>query len=271
MAASPILIASDLNARSDRAVDRGLMLGRQLLRPVCLVHVRERELDDEELAETRRLVRDSLPDPDAPVEILVPEGPAPLEISHAADEWDAAVIVCAVARFNALRDYVTGTAVDRIISQGKRPVLVVKRRPHRDYRKLMAAVDFSGHSAHALVCAARLFPDAEIVLVHAYKAAFEGAQSGERLRGEMREMREASMRTFLERLELAGLKDRVKIEFVHGDIGQALLGAAKDIAPDLVVAGTHGAGGLRRAALGSIASQMLQWMPYDMLVVPPDD
>lgn len=271
MAERPILIASDLSPRNDRAVDRAIMLGRQLSRPVCLVHVRKEGADEDDRGEIERFIRAGLPDPDADIEILLPTGPVPQEIGMVADEWHAALIVCAVARFNDFHDYITGTAVDRIVTRGRRPVLVVKQRPHSDYRKLMVAVDFSNHSAHALACAARLFPEAEMVVVHAYKVAYEGLQKGAHLRDETREMHEASMKEFLARPELACLKGRVRTELAYGDIGQALLGAAKDLAPDLVVAGTHGAGGLRRAALGSIASQMLQWMPHDMLVVPPED
>lgn len=267
MPASPILVATDLKPRCDRAVDRALMLGRQLARPVCLVHVRERGADEEDSAEVERAARDSLPDPDAAVELLLPAGTAAPEICHAAHEWDAAVVVCAVARFSTFREYVTGTTVDRILAQGGRPVLVVKQRPRADYRKLMAAVDFSDYSAEALAIAARLFPDAEIVLVHAYHVAFE---TSAHLREEARAKFEEAMRAFLDRPELAGLRDRTSAEFVYGAIGPALLGAARDLAPDLVVAGTRG-GGLRRAALGSIATQMLRWMPQDMLVIPPED
>ena len=271
MTARPILVASDLDARNDRAVDRALMLGRRLGRPVALVHVLAKEPDDEGLAEARRQARDSLPDPAAEVEILLPVGPVPEEIGLVADEWHAAMIVCAVARFNALSDYVTGTAVDRIIAHGRRPVLVVKRRPRADYRRIMAAVDFSASSAHALASAAELFPEAEFVLVHAYRLAFEGARQDARLRDEARAAREATMAQFLARPELAGLEGRVRTELAYGAVGEALLDAASQFAPDLVVAGTQGTGPLRRATIGSIASHLLHRMPDDMLVVPPEE
>lgn len=269
MAERPILIATDLSGRNDRAVDRAIMLGKQIGQPVCLVHVRGKDAADEE-SEQRLAAkaRASLPDPAVAVDILLPVGSPPDELGRLASERDASMIVSAVARFNGLNDYFVGTAVDRIISRGKKPVLVVKQRPHGDYRKLLVAVDLSPFSAHALSVAAELFPDAEITLLHAYHVPYEGLQKGAHLKDEMRQMREKGLEDFFALPQLAGLKERVAVEFVYGDIGQAILQATRDLQPDLVVAGTHG-GAIRRATLGSVASSMLEWVAQDMLIVPP--
>lgn len=270
MPKEPILIASDLSARTDRAVERGMMLGKQLARPVALVHVRGKGRADEEgRKEAERFARASLPDPSADIELILPTGAVAEEIDKVGDERDAAMIVCGVARFNDFWDYITGTAVDSIISKTRRPVLVVKRKAREDYRKLLVAVDFSDHSAHALAVAAALFPAAEITLIHAYQVAYEGLQKGEHLPEEARRTRQASLDKFLQRPELDGLKSRVQTKLVYGDVGEALIEGAKEVEPDLVVAGTHGSGALRRATIGSIASEMLQWMPHDMMVIPP--
>lgn len=39
MTDKPIVVATDLQARSDRAIDRGLMLGSETGKPVVVVHV----------------------------------------------------------------------------------------------------------------------------------------------------------------------------------------------------------------------------------------
>ena len=270
MADGPILVASDLSSRADRPVDRAIRLGQQLGRPVCLVHVRDDEGEGGESEELERFVRRNLPDGSDDIEIYLPSGSVAEEIAHTADEVDAAAIVCGVARFNNFYDYIIGTAVDAIISRASHSVVVVKQRPQGEYRKLMVAIDFSDDSAHAAAAAVRLFPEAEITLVHAYKVAYEGLQQASHLRDETREEHEASLAEFLARPELAGLKGKAESKLVYGDVGGALLDASKELDPDLVVAGTHGAGAVRRATLGSTASQMLQWLPYDMMVVPPD-
>ncbi len=272
MVDSPILIASDLSARNDRAVDRAIMLGKQLALPVCLVHVRKPGTKDAGGADKlRQVALNSLPDPAAPVEIRMPIGSAPEEVARTAVDFDAAMIVCAVARFNGLNDYFIGTAVDYIIAKGKLPVLVVKQRPHADYRNLLVAVDFSSHSGHALKVAADLFPAAEITLMHAYHVAFEGFQKAPHLRDETLKLREKNLEEFFADPDLNVLRDRVRTEFVYGDVGAALLQAVDEHNPDLVVAGTHGAGVIRRAVIGSIASSMLAWVSQDMLVVPSKD
>lgn len=270
MAESPILIASDLSARNDRAVDRAIMLGSQLALPVHLVHVRKPgSKDDSETEKLRQVALGSLPDSAASIDIHLPIGSAPQEVAKTAADCNAALIVCAVARFNGLNDYFIGTAVDHILTEGKLPVLVVKQRPHADYRRLLVAVDFSPHSSHALRVAADMFPEAEITLMHAYHVAYEGFQKAPHLRDETLQLREKDMETFLADPSLVDLKSRVQPKFVYGDVGAALLQAVEELKPDLVVAGTHGAGKIRRAVLGSIASSMLAWIPQDMLVVPP--
>ncbi|HSG34965.1 MAG TPA: universal stress protein [Sphingomonadaceae bacterium] len=270
MAQRPILIASDLSPRNDRAVDRAIMLGRQLSLPVCLVHVRRPGSKDvDEIERLEQAARNSLPDPAATVEILLPSGSAPTEIGNVATERDAALIACAVARFNGLNDYFTGTAVDHIIIEGKRPVLVIKQRPHEDYRRLLVAVDFSTHSAHALRVAADMFPEAELTLLHAYHVAYEGFQKGKHLKGETLASREQAMEEFLANDELAGIKQRLRVHFSYGDIGSAIMNEIEALDPDLVVVGTHGSGGVKRMVLGSVASSLLEWVARDMLVVPP--
>ena len=272
MAKQPVFIASDLSARNDRAVDRAIMLGRQIGQDVGFVHVRKSGAKDaQDIEKLEELARNSFPDPAADIDIHLPSGSPPETVGKLAAESDASVIVCAVARFNGLNDYFTGTAVDQIIVKGKRPVLVVKQRPHEDYCRLLVPVDFSPHSGHALKVAAELFPEAEITLLHAYHVAYEGLQKDPHLREETKRLREEALEEFLADPELAALKGRLRIELVYGDIGSALLQSAEDLDPDLIVAGTHGSGGLRRLALGSIASSMLAWVSQDVLVVPPGD
>lgn len=270
MSERPIIVATDLSPRNDRAVDRALQLGAAMGRTVSLVHARLPAINDETAEQLVALGRAALPDPAADVEIRMPVGPAPEVIAKTADTLDAALIVCGVARFNGIGDYFSGTAVDHIITRGHRPVLVVKQRPHRGYAKILVTTDFSDFSAHALAVAAEMFPDAELHLVHAFHVPFEGFQKA----GHVKEQVEADvsdeMRRFLARPELAGLGERVQWRLCYGGVAKGIRTAMEQVQPDLLVAGTHGKGDWRRATLGSIASDLLEWVPIDMLVVPPE-
>ncbi|MFT3968684.1 MAG: universal stress protein [Sphingobium sp.] len=164
-----ILVATDLSARDDRAVDRALALGRSWDARVHVVHVTRPAFGT--VAEDVRAV---LPDPGADVEIVLPVGSAPETIVRTAAAIDAAIIVTGVARFNHVGDYFLGTAVDHVIRHAPAPVLIVRQRTHGPYRRILAATDLSAPSRAALLSAAALFPGVELHVVRAFRIPYRG-------------------------------------------------------------------------------------------------
>jgi nucleotide-binding universal stress UspA family protein len=270
MSDAPIVVATDLSARSDRAIDRALLIGREQSRPVIVVHVVEsKHPNAEELAQCEALVRSVLPEPETGAEIVLPCGPAPDAIAQTAQERRAALLVAGVARLNQLRDYITGTAVDRILRAATMPVLVVKTRPHRPYRRLLAATDFSEPSKEAILAAARLFPDARIEVLHAYHVPFEGWQNTDDVREEFRQTKQAELDRFLADPELAAIgQERLSGRICYGSLENAVSSAIAEMASDLLVLGTHGESGFRHATIGSNANTLLDRAPVDTLMVP---
>lgn len=268
-----ILAATDLSARSDRAIDRALMLGGDLGRKVAVVHVVEdaaRAGGDP--AALQGAVRLALPDPAADIAIIVESGPAPETIAAVARARDAAIIVTGVARFNGLGDYLLGTAVDRLIRHSRRPVLVAKQRPHAPYRRIVCAVDFSAHSGHALRMALRLFPHCRVRALHAYHVAFEGWQKDAYVREEAAATAQRDFDRFLEGLDLpAQDRERLETRVAYGDPAPALRAETEGGDTDLVVLGTHGMGGVRQATMGSTASSLMHGVTPDTLVIPPPE
>jgi nucleotide-binding universal stress UspA family protein len=266
----PVLVATDLSARSDRAVDRAVFLAEQWGVRLKVVHVFEAEpwseLDYTRIGEAA--VRAVLPDPTKDVDILLLDGSAPTAIVKAAKENECGLIVTGVARHNNLGDYITGTAVDHIVRHASQPVLIVKQRSREPYRSVVVATDFSDCSGEALVAAAGLFPDAMFHLVHAYHVPYAGWLDDEETREEFKQIAEKEMDVFLERCNLPeSVQERVRPEFVYGGPGTAVLRAVKQIAPDLVVLGTHGRGSLAHATIGSTASHLLRNLRVDTLMV----
>ena len=217
MMRSPILVATDLWARSDRAVDRAFVLGEQLGRMVCVVHASKRGSKAQLSAEVLEAkVREVLPDPQAETKIFLPLGSPLQAIVDTAEMCDAELVVTAVARFNSFGDYMVGTAVDQIIRDGHRPGLVVKQRPHQPYRKLLVTTDFSDTSRRGLLVAASLFPQAEIHVLMAYHVAYEGLQKDAHLRAEAHQRREKEMAAFLADPEVAeALGDVDELDLRH--------------------------------------------------------
>ncbi|MDG2527853.1 universal stress protein [Caulobacter endophyticus] len=256
-----ILVATDLAPRSDRAVDRALELGREWNADVHVVHAIDRD------APTTALdVRRALPDPGAKASVSLPYGPAPKAITDTAREMAADLLVTGVARYNHLGDYLLGTAVDHVVRNAPCPVLVVKQRPHGPYRRPLIASDFSRGAKAALLAAAALFPEAPLHLVHAYHVPFENRVKSEDIRDIARAEAQDKLNALLADLP-EEVRSRVKPHLAVGEPGGVLEQVAGKVWPDLVVIGARGISGLMQAALGSVASSLLERVHADTLVV----
>jgi len=265
----PVLVATDLSARSDRAVDRAIQLAGQWQVETCVVHA----LRPEERVEESQ-VRDTLPSHPANVRVLLPRGPAPDTIADVAQDLAPSLIVTGVARFNHVGDYFVGTAVDHIIRHASAPVLVVKQRERGAYKRMLVAVDLSADALHTLGIAAELFPDVPVEVVHAYHVPFRGWIDSDGMREELRREASARLRTFL--AEPALPRSLAKRTTSHLDLGapdEVLARSIEQFRPDLVVLGSRDRSGLAQATFGSNTSALLGWIPADTLVIKrmPED
>ncbi|WP_160735415.1 universal stress protein [Altericroceibacterium endophyticum] len=262
--AAAVLVASDLSARDDRAVDRAIALGDEWGQPVNVVHVRKPSAPISEAD-----VRQVLPVTDAEVNVLLPEGSVPETLIKTAREQDCGLIVTGVARFNQLGDYFLGTAVDDIIRHSFCPVLVVKKRPHHSYRDIVVATDFSAFSANALRTALAMFPEARIHLIHAFHLPFKAWLKDETHMAEAQHAADEKFTAFLDELGL-GAEDLERIirHNKPGSVEEVLIQFLAAQMPDLLVIGTHGASGFEELAIGTTTSAILGWAPVDTLVVP---
>lgn len=269
MPQGPIIAATDLSARSDRALDRAFELGRDLGRTVKVVHVVKSEGHAGVSHETlEHHVRETLPAEAQGAAVLLPQGSPPSTIAKTAEDEGAALIVAGVARFNQISDYFLGTAVDYLIRHAEVPVLVVKQRPRGLYRRILAPTDFSPASKAAILVAARLFPDAAIRVVHVFHVGFEGWGVADHVREETLARAEGGMAEFLAATEFAAVSPgRIQGALATGEPESAVGQAIEDWQADLVVLGTQGGGGLRQFTGGSRASSLLSWIRPDTLMV----
>ena len=264
-----ILLASDLTARCDRPTDRAFMLGEQLGASVLLLHVVDGDVADERMAERAHEALEAIVGHRMErVEVQVRCGEVHREIFRLAEERDPLVIVTGVARFNSVRDFILGTAVDHLVRHASRPVLVVKRRALRPYARLLVATDFSDCSRQALEAAASLFPDASLTVWHGYHAAYEAFLDPIESAREVRRQGEVDMAHFLETVSLPDdLRDRLEVVFDEGELLFRASETMRDGGYDLLVLGTHGRGGFAHATIGSRAAELLQCVNRDVLMV----
>ena len=261
-----VLLASDLSARSDRALDRAVMLGSELNASVTLLHVLDKAAAARDTHEVIEQIRADLPDSAAAVDIRVEPGSPPKTIAAAAEGAD--LIVTGVARHTSLGDITLGTAVDYIVRRATVPVLVVKKRPKARYERLVVATDFSDCSVDAITAAAALFPDAEIHLVHAYAIPYSGWLKSDEVEREIREEAEESMEKFLADPALPeAVRPRLHPHIGFGQIEVVVYRALREHDASLLVLGTHGHSGFVQATIGSNATTMLTGAPSDVLMV----
>jgi nucleotide-binding universal stress UspA family protein len=210
-------------------------------------------------------------------ETMVVPGDAFDGILRVAKSRSADLVVMGAHRRQMLRDIFVGTTIERVIRMGSFPVLMVNTEPDRTYGKVMAAIDLSESSAHAITTAKalELTGDAMLTLVHGFDAVAEGKLSfagvGEEeignyvADGQFRAGQEIV--AFLEANDLG--QDAWSLRVKKGLALDVISDAVQEVSPDLLVMGTHGRSGMLKFLLGSVAEDVLRSIEVDVLVVPP--
>ena len=280
-----IVAATDFSMRSQRAVRRAGRLAHQLAAELILVHVvdddqpqafiecERREADRflseqiESLAELRGLR----------CRAVVAAGDAFDGILKAAQDLSADLIVMGTHRKKLLRDIFVGTTIERVIRTGPFPVLMVNTSAEHSYEHVLAAIDMSEASAHAIKCVRDLglLGAAKVTLLHAFLPAGKGKlyianapldQVADYIASERRNVAD-ELSAFLaeHRLSCEGWSCRIE----EGEVVATIAQTVAETLPDLVVLGTHGRSGIVTMLLGSVAEKVLRSLEVDILAVPP--
>lgn len=276
-----ILMATDLSARSDRAMDRAVRIASDHGADLTIVHVIDDELPaslaDAQEKNARRAIQDHVDTLEADkrprISVEVVFGRAYVEILEMSEKAEAEMIVLGMHRKDALMDMFRGTTAERVVRASNVPVLLAKERASGPYDRVMVGVDFSVYSRRAVEFAVKLVSGGQLHLVHAYDVPFKAFLDGQDTRREIarqlatqfQEMVEKEMAAFLSTIE----KDAVKVERIlqQGVVHEVIRRQADKLKPDLLVVGTHGKTGVARAVLGSLAENLLRDPPCDVLAV----
>lgn len=163
-------------------------------------------------------------------------------------------------------------------SKSMKPLVAKKTSPQvgainpPQFQRILVAVDFSAESRWALACAAELAArfDASLMLVHVVEPHFGPPDADlSALTGPGQEVAEHAEA----KLELNALGEqmlgpcRVVETVVRSGLAFfEITEAAKALSADLIVVGTHGYTGLKRALLGSTAEKIVRHAPCPVLV-----
>lgn len=266
----PIVAATDFSARADRAVDRALMLGRELGRDVDLLHALEyapgQKVDKRAL--DKKMCEILPPGTGESIRFAYPEGSVPSAIARYAEDYDASLLVLGVARYNSIGDYFLGTAVDRIIRGTSKPVIVVKNRPHHPYSKIVVATDFSDASKKAIRWALETFPDAPIHVVHAFHVPFQAWNQAPYVAAEIEQEAKSRMADLVQELPDAATQ-RITTHVFQGNLTSVINSVTEEQGGDLVVVGSQGETGFRHATIGSQANAVLEHSIVDTALIGP--
>ena len=274
-AVGTILLATDLTPRCDHATERAVELARlwaadlhvlTVLSPTPLMYD-DGESEEALASRTRQMVRDRLGDCRAEVHVLI--GPANEAIVSLAMQVQADLIVTGPSGVEFLGQTLLGGTVKGLLRAARVPVLLVKRKVVRAYRRVVVATDLSDASRAPIEAATRLFGRrVSMSVFHAFGTPFrmfvdepDRYEAGVR-NGVTLEIRQALKAWSIPEAEtLPVIADR-------GDAATRLAELAEKHDIDLVVAGTHGRTGLMSVILGSVAKAIAETAGCDVLVVP---
>jgi universal stress protein E len=280
-----ILAATDFSTRSNRALRQAGLLAQSGGAQLHIVHVVDDDRPDAlvrvEKREAERLLGEQV---DSMPELLgtqarprVVAGDAFDGILRTAAEIRPDLIVMGSHRKQMLRDIFVGTTIERVIRQGSFPVLMVNFEAQRKYENVIAPVDLSDTSAHALRVARSLglVGDSGVTFLHAFAALAKGkmfvvgsdrdsidsyvASERERASGEVAE--------FLAANDLEGPRRPLRV--AEGRPMEVIFRAVSEMRPDLLIMGTRGRSGLLKALIGSVTEEALRSLNVDILAVPP--
>jgi nucleotide-binding universal stress UspA family protein len=286
-----LLLATDLSARCDRALERAISLTSHWQAQLTVLHVFEETPDPTLLRgqhsgpswrrppdaaaiakqRIRQGLRADLGDAVDNASVIVEEGEPAEVIETVAASEGAELIITGIARERPFAPHpvTVGKTVEQLLRRVATPVLIVHNRARAAYEHVLVATDFSEASARALQAALLFFPLQPLRLLHAFDppyaslvpdpASFDkGLNDG--LTNELENFLASSGVSAEDRRRLNPLVER-------GHPESLVRAYVSDRNADLVVLGTHGRGTMLEVLIGSTAKSILSALPCDALVV----
>jgi nucleotide-binding universal stress UspA family protein len=192
-----------------------------------------------------------------------------------AREVGAELIVVGASETGGALDRALGSTADRMVRNATWPVLVVRDTLSLPPSRVLLPVDLSALSADAFRCGLALVrelagttvPDLEalFVITDRHRPSLAAVAGEERVRGAAR----VALEAFVTRYQTAALGP-VRAKLAAGVPEPEIIQEAGAWGADLVVVGTHGAGGFEPFTIGSVAAGLARHAPCSVLVIPPE-
>jgi nucleotide-binding universal stress UspA family protein len=192
--------------------------------------------------------------------VLMVDGTTAAQIAATAGDEGADLLVVGAVGASGWRELVVGGVAHAVVQAAHCPVLVVPRRsPEADLRRLVLGVDGSAGAARAVALtselAARL--EAEVLVVHASDGSLADHEPDVIAAAAADAV--GHDRVVATRVRAAG----------EGGVADALRTEAESFGAGLLVVGRRGRSPLQRLLLGGVSERLLHTTPCPLLVVPP--
>jgi universal stress protein E len=278
-----LLCATDLLPKSEAALDRAGMLAEQLQASLSLLHVVSPTTSELNLEQALQLAITGLKSraraPEwrfgPPPEVAVRTGSPSRLILDSIDKHRVELLVIGPHRKRGLRDVLEGTIAEKILNTRQCPLLIVRRPVEGEYRQALLALDVAEESGAAVQAAESLVLNAraQAMVMHVSEPPYQGMMRSAGVGtdevisyvNQSRREAAAEIRDLLRRSSADHTRYGVVIGESHP--ARAIRRAVEMYQPDLLVMGTSGSR-VRRALIGSVASQVMDVADCDVLVVP---
>jgi len=278
-----ILVATDLSDRGDRAVRRAATLAEEFLADLMLLYVVEGSQPERLVLAIERLATDELEAAARAIETShavscsakVIRGDPFDAIGTMARDYAANLLVMGTHRKDLLKDVFVGTTLERVVRMQVCPVLVANSDYTGRYGAVLAAIDFSDCSGHALESAAALglLTRTPVTILHVSDPSdyFEvgipvGDLDAHIATGSLKTS--VALTQFVSDLELPNVEYSVRVRPGEGPPAEIIAQVAEEADVDLTVVGTHGKNRGMKVLLGSVSDGLLRRASMDLLVVP---
>lgn len=269
MARFSILVTSDLSDRSERALRRAFKLAGSMDAELTLFSVADESLPtdlcdllasrSQEYLEAfaKEAGNNSKP------KIIVERGDPTTRLAEMANNPAFDLVIFGRHRTGRFFDGFRKTTLESVASLALNPLLIVVNPSHQDYRRVLAPTAFSRACHRAVETAIKVAPDAELRMIHAWNAPFEGLTGGKDSSYAKTIAKET--KDLAEDWSTNLPADLSPVDLIHGGIGPAVAELVNSWHPELLAIGAH-TRSLSISGLGSFTSELLRDPPTDLLI-----
>lgn len=269
-----ILLATDLEPKSDRAMERAVQLARQFGAELTALHVVHDgngpyahlplHLIETELHRHLHAIPGAAGV--ATRAVAVHGGAVGPQVAGYAGLWQPDLVVVGAHARDGLADLFLPPTIERIAIADETPVLMVRHKPHGPYARALVPADFSKRSRASVEAVRQLLSDGSLHVLHVMDLPLASRiPMGRTTASDITHEFAAEFGAMLGEMAPGGpaITHEVRIGYPVLEIVRA----ARHGRYDLVVMGSARRDGLMRALLGSVTQEVLAVLPCDALLV----